>query len=139
VKYLLDTNIISFGMRCRYGIDRRIESTPIDDLCTSIVVVAEGLLGCRRLTEQHPLRMGWDHVIEHWRTPELDLASVHAYAALRADLEASGRMIGPNDCLIAATALAWQELNPDEPITLVTDNQREFGRVEGLLVENWVE
>lgn len=54
------------------------------------------------------------------------------YAQIRADLKRRGCMIGPNDLLIAATALA-------HGATLVSNNTREFRRVEGLLLESWAE
>ncbi len=53
-----------------------------------------------------------------------------AYAHIRADLERRGKKIGPNDMLIAATAVAHGAV-------LVTDNVHEFGRVNGLMVESW--
>jgi tRNA(fMet)-specific endonuclease VapC len=53
------------------------------------------------------------------------------YADIRHTLERAGTPIGPNDLLIAAHARALG-------LTLVTDNVREFSRVPGLLVENWL-
>jgi tRNA(fMet)-specific endonuclease VapC len=53
------------------------------------------------------------------------------YAVLRTDLERRGKLIGPNDMLIAAHALALDAI-------LVTDNVREFKRVKGLKIENWL-
>jgi len=52
------------------------------------------------------------------------------YGMIRADLASAGTPIGPNDALIAATALA-------NGFTLVTHNTREFGRVQGLKMEDW--
>jgi len=60
---------------------------------------------------------------------EHDAAS--AYGAVRAHLERAGTPIGPLDTLIAAHALALD-------VTLVTNNEREFARVPGLSVENWL-
>jgi tRNA(fMet)-specific endonuclease VapC len=54
-----------------------------------------------------------------------------AYGSLRAQLEQSGRPIGANDLLIAAQALALG-------YTLVSDNEREFARIDGLRLENWL-
>jgi tRNA(fMet)-specific endonuclease VapC len=54
-----------------------------------------------------------------------------AYGRLRVQLEAAGLPIGGNDMLIAAHALATDSV-------VVTDNQREFARVSGLRVENWL-
>jgi tRNA(fMet)-specific endonuclease VapC len=53
------------------------------------------------------------------------------YGDIRASLERVGTPIGGNDLLIAAHALA-------SDCILVTDNEREFSRVEGLVVENWL-
>jgi tRNA(fMet)-specific endonuclease VapC len=53
------------------------------------------------------------------------------YGRLRADLERRGQLIGPNDLLIAAQALALS-------CTLVTDNEREFSRVPDLATQNWL-
>jgi len=53
------------------------------------------------------------------------------YGEVRAELQRSGRLIGANDLLIAAHALALDCI-------LVTDNEREFSRVPGLRVENWL-
>ena len=61
----------------------------------------------------------------------LSAGADHAYATLRADLELRGLVIGQNDMLIAAHALALDAI-------LVTDNVREFKRVKGLKVENWL-
>jgi tRNA(fMet)-specific endonuclease VapC len=54
------------------------------------------------------------------------------YGSVRSSLEKRGEVIGGNDLLIAAHALSlnW---------TLVTNNEKEFRRVEGLRVENWVD
>jgi tRNA(fMet)-specific endonuclease VapC len=53
------------------------------------------------------------------------------YGDLRARLEAAGKPIGGNDMLIAAHALSLGH-------TIVTDNEREFSRIDGLPVENWL-
>jgi tRNA(fMet)-specific endonuclease VapC len=52
------------------------------------------------------------------------------YGFIRANLEAKGEMIGPNDLWIAAHAMA-------AGLTLVTNNEKEFRRVRGLKVQNW--
>jgi tRNA(fMet)-specific endonuclease VapC len=59
-----------------------------------------------------------------------DDAAADAYGRIRADLTARGTPIGPNDLMIAAIALAHH-------LILVTHNVREFGRVEGLHLEDW--
>lgn len=67
-------------------------------------------------------------------SPEFDLPEAAAahYADIRADLRRRGSMIGANDLIIAAHARCLD-------LVLVTHNVAEFGRVEGLSAENWVE
>jgi tRNA(fMet)-specific endonuclease VapC len=67
------------------------------------------------------------HYIEVLDFP--DEASPH-YARIRAELRRNGAMIGANDLFIAAHASSLG-------LTLVTNNMREFGRVSGLVIENW--
>ena len=57
--------------------------------------------------------------------------AAETYGRIRAELAAQGTPIGPNDLIIAAIALAHK-------VTLVTHNTREFGRVHGLQIEDWV-
>ncbi|MHB1657388.1 MAG: PIN domain-containing protein, partial [Burkholderiales bacterium] len=62
----------------------------------------------------------------------LDIPADAEYAGIRAELESAGQPIGMNDLLIAAHAYVLG-------LTLVTANTREFSRIRGLKVENWLE
>ncbi|MBP2449234.1 putative nucleic acid-binding protein [Rhizobium leguminosarum] len=64
--------------------------------------------------------------------PPLDVAADAQYGVIRAELEASGKPIGPNDLFIAAHACALGAV-------LVTANLGEFLRVRALQVENWLD
>jgi tRNA(fMet)-specific endonuclease VapC len=79
-------------------------------------------------------RAGNDALIEQLRNRYTSLpfddAAAQEYARIRFELEIAGRVIGPNDLLIAAIALA-------NGVTLVTHNGAEFSRVPGLPVEDW--
>ncbi len=128
---MLDTNIISDIIRNPFGpAARRIEEVGPRDICTSIVVAAELRYGCAkkgsaRLLEKVEGVLGTIPVLP------LDVPVDAEYGVIRAELEMAGQIIGLNDLLIAAHA---QALN----LTLVTDNTREFGRIRGLDVENWL-
>jgi tRNA(fMet)-specific endonuclease VapC len=130
VPYLLDTNILSDLMRHPRGRTADRIAQAQEQICTSIIVLAElrfgiARTGSRRLATQ--LRAILDGIaVLPFETP----ADV-TYAGLRERLERAGSPIGANDMLIAAHALALG-------MTLVTDNEREFTRVEGLAVENWL-
>ena len=97
---------------------------------TSIVVAAElrfgaAKKGSQRLTTQLEAILAVMEVLP--LGPPVD----QIYGWLRAKLESAGMPIGGNDMLIAAHALA-------SDCVLVTDNEREFSRVEGLSIENWL-
>jgi tRNA(fMet)-specific endonuclease VapC len=70
-------------------------------------------------------------ILESVQVLAFDVPSDAEYGGIRAELEAVGKPIGPNDLLIAAHAYAVGAV-------LVTDNTGEFSRVRGLRVENWV-
>lgn len=131
IRYLLDANIISDMVTSPFGLAaRRVDELPEKDLGTSIIVAAEVRYGLekrqsRRLVDRVEAVLTPIHVLA-FEAP----ADAH-YARLRADLERKGTPISANDMLIAAHALALDAV-------LVTDNEREFRRVPGLRVENWL-
>src|SRR5437660_1160904 len=130
-RYLLDTNILSDLVRNPSGrIADRIAEIGDRQICTSVIVAAElrygaAKKGSRQLTRQVAIVLG-----------SLDILGLEApadvtYGELRARLEQTGNLIGPYDLLIAAHALSLG-------LTLVSDNEREFSRVHGLSIENWL-
>jgi tRNA(fMet)-specific endonuclease VapC len=132
MQFLLDTNIISHLVRQPHGrIATRIAVVGEQHVCTSIIVAAElrygaAKKGSARLSAQLETVLG-----------ALDVLALESpvdviYGALRARLEKGGRPIGANDLLIAAQALALGH-------TLVTDNEREFSRIDDLAIENWLQ
>ena len=97
---------------------------------TSIVVAAELRFGVERKRSSRLAKQVDDALYQLVVLP-LELGADDHYGRLRADLERRGQLIGALDMLIAAHALALGA-------TLVTDNVREFARVEGLTIENWL-
>ena len=132
MRYLLDTNIVSDLIRHPQGrIARQIRAVGEARVCTSIIVAAElrygaAKKGSPRLSAQLEAVLGTLDVLP------LDAPADATYRELRAHLEQVGRLIGGNDLLIAAQALALG-------CTIVTDNKREFGRIDNLTCENWLE
>ncbi len=131
-RYLLDTNIVSDLVRRPQGrIAQRIAVVGEDRICTSIIIVAAELRygatkkGSARLFQQ------LEAVLSVLETLPFKPLADAAYGILRAELERAGRLIGPNDLLIAAQVHALG-------YALVTANENEFGRVPGLLIENWL-
>lgn len=130
-QYLLDTNILSDIIRHPRGHPAtHIRRIGTQQVCTSIIIAAELRFGAAK----SDARRLWDRVTALLGT--LDVVAFEepadtSYAQLRAQLERAGQMIGANDMLIAAYALTLG-------LTLVTDNEREFSRVPGLRIENWL-
>lgn len=130
--FLLDTNIISDIIRNPDGLAaRRIQQTGSKSIYTSVIVAAELRYGCAKKGSPK-LHNKVDDILETIPVLPLDMPADAVYAGIRSELEAAGRPIGMNDLLIAAHAHALG-------LTLVTDNTREFSRVSGLSVENWME
>ncbi len=130
--YLLDTNIISDIIRNPAGFAaRRIEQIDPKEICTSIIVAAELRYGCAT-SGSAKLLAKVEALLETIPVLPLDVPADSKYGGIRAKLEAAGQTIGLNDLLIGAHAHALA-------LTLVTDNMREFSRIQGLTVENWLE
>jgi len=130
--YLLDTNIISDIIRNPTGLAaRRIEQSDPKDICTSIIVAAELRYGCAKKGSAKLLAKV-ETMLEIIPVLPLDVPADSDYGGIRSELEAEGQTIGLNDLLIGAHAHALG-------LTLVTDNIREFNRIRGLSVENWLE
>jgi len=131
MRYLLDTNVISDLVRDPQGrVAQRIRKVGEAQVCTSIIVAAElrygaAKRGSSRLTSQ------LDAVLAALEVLPFEAPTDAEYGSLRTLLERAGKPIGANDLLIAAQALALGH-------TIVTDNEREFARVRGLRLENWL-
>lgn len=128
---LLDTNICVYIIRRRPPAGRaRLTECESEGLAVSVITAMELEIGARRSTGSAYARQVAAFLATIDVQPLADSARA-AYGTLRHDLERRGSVIGPLDMLIAAHALALGA-------TLVTNNEREFKRVKGLTVENWV-
>jgi tRNA(fMet)-specific endonuclease VapC len=131
MRYLLDTNIVSDLIRNPQGcVAEHTRQIGEQKVCTSIIVSAELRYGASRkvsprLTEQVEAVLGAMDVVP------FEAPADAAYGMIRARLEKAGRPIGGNDLLIAAQAIALGYV-------LVTDNEKEFVRIEDLTCENWL-
>jgi tRNA(fMet)-specific endonuclease VapC len=131
-RYLLDTNIISDVVRHPRGrAAERLTGVGAEQVCTSIIVVAELRFGALK-KRSAKLAQQLEEVCNAIDILPFDHAAAKSYARVRWQLETSGRPIGANDLLIAAHALAAD-------CTLVTNNMREFQRIEPLVLDNWLD
>jgi tRNA(fMet)-specific endonuclease VapC len=129
--YMLDTDMSSYIMRrSNPTILHRLQSVAVADISISAITKSELFYGIeispRRANDEAALRV----FLRHIEVLDFPSAAALDYARIRADLKRRGTPIGSNDLLIAAHALHLG-------LTLVTNNVREFGRVNGLKIENW--
>jgi tRNA(fMet)-specific endonuclease VapC len=131
MRYLLDTNIVSDLVRNPQGrVAERIRKIGEAQVCTSIIVAAELRYGAAKKVSSR-LTSQLDAVLAALEVLPFEAPADAHYGSLRMLLERAGKPIGANDLLIAAQALALGH-------TIVTDNEREFARVRGLRLENWL-
>ena len=131
-RYLIDTNIWSALVRRSSPevVQRFLALTP-EQLVLSPIVLGELEVGYYKGDRSPKRRQALEHISANTQLLALDGGTSLAYGQIRSALEAAGTPIGPNDTWIAAQALHHQ-------LVLVTDNTREFARVPGLLLENWI-
>lgn len=130
--YLLDTNILSDLVRYPQGtVAKRIALEGAKNICTSIVVAGELRFGATKRGSER-LTAQLEAILSALEILPLEEPADRRYGELRTYLEKRGTTIGPNDMLIAAHALALD-------CVVVTANVREFSRVPGLKVENWLQ
>lgn len=131
MRYLLDTNMVSdLVTRPQGRVAERIRERGEAEVFTSIIVAAELRYGAvkkrsAKLSKQLQAVLGALNVLS------FEAPADETYGSIRTRLEQAGLPIGANDMLIAAHAIALG-------CTLVSDNEREFRRIPGLPLENWL-
>jgi len=129
--WMLDTNTLSALIKFPRGpLVVRIAALEPDSLCTSIVVACELRFGAQRRGSA-VLQAKVDELLSNLTVLGLDEDVDRHYADIRCALERAGTPIGSHDLFIAAHARS-------RGLSLVTHNTREFLRVPGLLVEDWL-
>ena len=131
MKYMLDTNIIVYILNSRpEKVRKRFTRYSPEDICISSVTLAELEYGICNSSRPDQNRIALMMFLADIDVIPFDAQAAADYGEIRFDLKRKGTPIGANDLLIAAHARALG-------LTLVTNNSREFDRVDGLKVENW--
>jgi tRNA(fMet)-specific endonuclease VapC len=131
LRHLLDTDTLSdLVVRPQGKAAAAIVERGEASVCTSVVVAAELRYGVVKKGSER-LTLQVETILSAVRILPFEEPADRRYAELRAHLELAGTTIGPNDMLIAAHALALG-------LIVVSGNDREFARVPGLAVENWL-
>ena len=130
LRYMLDTDSVSFALRGEGRVGERILTERPSTLCVSSITLAELRYGAdkRRSRKLHRLI---ETFVGSLSVEAFDAAAADRFGIVAVGLDRRGTPIGGFDALIAAHALALG-------ITLVTNNIKHFARVEGLRTESWV-
>ena len=132
-RYLADTNILGYLLRnANAGLVRRMRSSmAAGEVAISVVTRAETRFGQALMDQRDKRRAGIDLLLQEMPVLEWTSNAADQYGALAAHLQAKGQPIGVLDSMIAAHALA-------AGLTVVTHNLRDFKRVPGLAVVDWM-
>ena len=132
MKLLLDTNICIALIRHQpEALIQRLTAEPPGDVGISAITLAELAHGAEKSARPDQNRSALVQFLLPLEVAAFDHTAAHAFGRIRAYLERTGQRIGAMDLLIAAHALGLET-------TLVTNNRREFQRVPGLRVEDWL-
>ncbi len=130
MKFLLDTDTCIYALKLSENVLRQLLSTPREDVLVSVVTEAELRTGAAKSSAAVKTLALIENFLRQLTLIDFTSNDAIAYASVRAKLERAGTPIGPLDTLIAAQAIARR-------LTLVSNNEREFRRVAGLMIENW--
>jgi len=131
MNYILDTNICIYIIKQKpIGVLKRFETISPLDIGISMITVAELEYGVQKSLFPQQNQDALNKFLSPLMLYDFDFNASQVYGSIRSNLEKKGITIGSLDMLIAAHVLS---LN----CTLVTNNEKEFNRVENLIIENW--
>lgn len=129
--FMLDTNTVSHLLKEHPGVVRRVVAAPMASLCISAITEGELLFGLAKRPDAKRLHLAvWEFLRRVDVLPWDNVVAEH-YGTMRANLERQGKILAPLDLLIATHALRVDAI-------LVT-NDRAFGQVADLHVEDWTD
>lgn len=131
MRYLLDSNILIFVIKDPECLaSKRLKVMAVAEVAICSVVEGELYHGAKKYGDPAKRKAVLDELLAPYTSLAFDSACVPRYAAIRDQLERQGKVIGGNDLMIAAIALAHD-------LVVVTNNCEEFKRIPGLRVEDW--
>jgi len=130
MKFLLDTDTCIYALKQNPTVLKHLLARSREDIAVSVITEAELRTGAAKSTSAAKTLRLVENFLRPLGIVEFTSNDAASYAQVRAKLERAGTPIGPLDMLIAAQAVARK-------LVLVSNNEREFGRVAGLRIENW--
>lgn len=133
MRYMLDTNICIYAIKHKpEAVIRNFMLHDPNEICISSITYAELMHGVEKSKAVEKNRLAMSLFLSPLTILDFDSDAAEEYGKVRADLEQKGTPIGPMDMLIAGHARS-------EGLIVVTNNTREFMRVEGLRLEDWAQ
>ncbi len=131
MRYILDTNICIYIIKKKpVEVFEKFRKLPLGTVGISSITLAELVFGVSKSSQPEKNQLALNQFLIPLDIIDFDTQAALAYGRIRADLEKKGTPIGSLDTLIAAHVISLK-------LTLVTNNEKEFNRVEGLIIENW--
>ena len=132
MRYMLDTNICIYSIKHKpESVFRRLQEHDPSEICISSVTYAELVHGVEKSQAVEKNRLALVLLLANIEILDFDALAAEAYGKIRVDLEKGGTPIGSLDMMIAGHAKSLD-------YCIVTNNTKEFSRVRGLKLENWV-
>jgi tRNA(fMet)-specific endonuclease VapC len=130
MRYLLDSNICIYFFRGKYNLINKLNEVGLENCCISEITLAELVFGAEK--SDNPEK---NHLIIENFTRHLSIIPIYdaipTYGKEKTRLQKVGKMISDFDLLIGCTSIA-------NDLTLITDNIKEFERINNIKIENWV-
>jgi tRNA(fMet)-specific endonuclease VapC len=131
IKYLLDTNILIYTIKNRPASVRDKFNQHVGQMAISTITIGELVYGAERSSNPQKNLLDIEGLIARLEVLDFDQTAAEHFGDIRAHLYRQGTPIGPYDMMLAGHARA-------HGFIMVTNNMKEFERVEGLRCENWV-
>ena len=131
MEYILDTNICIYIIKKKpIRVFEKFSELPLGSVGVSTITLAELQYGVKKSAQPEKNQLALNQFLIPLEIADFDSEAAAEYGEIRATLEKGGTPIGPLDTLIAAHAKSLK-------LTLITNNEKEFGRIAGLSIENW--
>jgi len=130
MRYVLDTNTLIYFFKGIGDVSKHMLAQSPSELAIPTVVLFELEVGIAKSTSPRKRKSQLQEITALVNVLPFGITESKSAAQIRVKLEKKGLPIGPYDVLIAATAMA-------NNMILVTHNQKEFVRIEGLRIEDW--
>jgi len=129
---MLDTNICIYIIKNKpISVKERFYQFRVGEVILSSITVSELYYGAYKSQHIEKNLLALENFLNYFRIEKFDLNASIEYGKIRSELERKGKVIGGMDMLIAAHALSLD-------VTLITNNLKEFSRISGLKLDNWV-